>query len=465
MRACSIVIKDHVNCMVTGLDPKTVRKMEKHLTFDVPGAFHMPAFKLGRWNGKVSLFENGWTFTNLLDEDALDIIGTAGYDIDIVDQRRDQVPDPEPIRDDEFAHLEGAPVLRDYQVHAVNLALRSPSGVFRMATGAGKSYVCAAISKRFMPLGRVLVIVPSIDLVTQTADSFRTLGISDVGEFYGSEKVISGVTITTWQSLDNFPEIAEGVVCVICDEAHKGKASVLMNLLCSAGKNIPRRYGFTGTLPDNDLDRAKVLAALGPVLFEKSTWELQQSGVLAASNINVIQTLENRPKGEKLDYDVEYRQLTHDPKRLQWLAELITDASASGNTFVLVKNIETGRLLERLLPGSVFLSGGTKKKARKQHYDSFGELDGKIVIATKGIASTGIDIPRIFNLFLFEAGKNFIEILQSVGRGLRKADDKDTVEIYDVCSDMKFSKRHMRQRMKYYDDQRLRYVHLKVDYR
>ena len=110
---------------------------------------HMPAFKLGRWNGKVSLFENGWTFTNLLDEDALDIIGTAGYDIDIVDQRRDQVPDPEPIRDDEFAHLEGAPVLRDYQVHAVNLALRSPSGVFRMATGAGKSYVCAAISKRF----------------------------------------------------------------------------------------------------------------------------------------------------------------------------------------------------------------------------------------------------------------------------------------------------------------------------
>lgn len=467
MKTCRIVIKDQVNCLIQGLSTTTAKKLEKRFTFTVPGAYHMPSYQLGRWNGKVKLFNDGWFYVNLLDSDVLDLIQEDGYELDVIDERQDFVPDPQPIAEDSFSHLEGAPMLREYQVAAANMAFSLTCGIFKMATGAGKSYVCAAVSRGFSEYGRVVVVVPSVDLVSQTAASFRALGIVPCGEFCGSVKAVERVTITTWQSLDNFPELLEGASCIIVDETHRVKASVLGEIMTGPGAKAPRRFGFTGTLPDDDLDRARVLAAMGPVVFEKTTWELQTSGVLAKSHINIVQTKDGLPRGQDAyEYDVEYKRLTHDKDRLRWVAEMISEASESGNTMVLVKNVETGRRLAELLGDkAVFVSGSTKNKTRKQEYDSMSSADGKILVCTKGIASTGIDIPRIFNLFLFEAGKNFIEVIQSIGRGLRRVEgDKESVEIYDVCSDSKYSARHMRERKKYYDDAKFRYTHLKVTY-
>lgn len=224
---CTISLKDEVNCLVTGISKDVGAKLKKLLTFVVPGSFHMPAYKLGKWDGKVSLFTDGWTFTNLIDDDFLAIIEDAGYEIEFKDERESVGMQCDPISDTEFSDLPGSPVLRDYQVAAVNTALSLRSGIFRMATGAGKSYVCAAVARRMMAHGRVAVIVPSISLVMQTADSFRALGITDVGEFSGVEKRVANVTITTWQSLANFPEILEGVVCVIADECFAAGTMIL----------------------------------------------------------------------------------------------------------------------------------------------------------------------------------------------------------------------------------------------
>jgi superfamily II DNA or RNA helicase len=91
-------------------------------------------------------------------------------------------------------------------------------------------------------------------------------------------------------------------------------------------------------------------------------------------------------------------------------------------------------------------------------------MSDRVLICTKGIASTGIDIPRIFNLVLLEAGKSFTEVVQSIGRGLRRAEDKDHVEIYDICADTKHSKRHLSARKKYYKDARYPFTVLKVPY-
>lgn len=467
MSACTITIKDEVNCLITGLGTRTLSRIEKRFTYTVPGAYHMPSFQLGKWNGKVKLFTNGWFFVNLLDEGVLDMIQNDGYEIVVEDEREHTVPDPPPITESAFSHLPEAPVLREYQVAAVNMAFGLSSGIFKMATGAGKSFVCAAIASGFARHGRVVVIVPSVDLVTQTAASFRLLGIDPCGEFNGAVKSVEDVTITTWQSLDNYPEILEGVACVIVDEAHRSKAATLQSIMCGPAAKAPRRFGFTGTLPEDDLDRDRVVSALGQVVFEKDTWELQRDGVLAKSHINIIQTKDGLPKGdEALEYDDEYKRLTHSPDRLKWVSELILQASETGNTMVLVKNVETGKRIAELIGDkAVFLSGSTKNKTRKLEYDSMKSSEGKILVCTKGIASTGIDIPRIFNLFLFEAGKNFIEVIQSVGRGLRKIKgEKESVEIYDVCSDSKYSARHMRERRRYYDDAKFMYDILKVSY-
>jgi superfamily II DNA or RNA helicase len=53
---------------------------------------------------------------------------------------------------------------------------------------------------------------------------------------------------------------------------------------------------------------------------------------------------------------------------------------------------------------------------------------------------------------LVEPGKSFVRVIQSIGRGIRKAKDKDFVQIWDVTSSCKFSKRHLAKRKAYYKD-------------
>jgi superfamily II DNA or RNA helicase len=104
------------------------------------------------------------------------------------------------------------------------------------------------------------------------------------------------------------------------------------------------------------------------------------------------------------------------------------------------------------IPNAVFVSGSTKATDRKDEYDAIATNDGRIIIATYGVAAVGINIPRIFNLVLLEPGKSFTRVIQSIGRGIRKAEDKDFVNIYDITSTCKFSKRHLTKRKAYYTE-------------
>src|SRR5579875_370881 len=87
MDTCTIIIRDYVNVRFDGIDPLTRRKINDALKFMVPHARHTPAYKLKRWDGKVSFSTlGGATYINLLDR-VLPIIIDAGYDIEIDDQR------------------------------------------------------------------------------------------------------------------------------------------------------------------------------------------------------------------------------------------------------------------------------------------------------------------------------------------------------------------------------------------
>jgi superfamily II DNA or RNA helicase len=80
------------------------------------------------------------------------------------------------------------------------------------------------------------------------------------------------------------------------------------------------------------------------------------------------------------------------------------------------------------------------------------------------LASTGLNIKRIFNLFLIDAAKSYIQVIQSIGRGLRKAFDKGKVRVYDVHCDFKFAKKHAKARKKHYKAKGYGYVTRSVDY-
>ncbi len=106
-----------------------------------------------------------------------------------------------------------------------------------------------------------------------------------------------------------------------------------------------------------------------------------------------------------------------------------------------------------------------KSKDRKDEYDEVADATGKIIVATYGVAAVGINIPRIFNLVLFEPGKSFVRVIQSIGRGIRKAQDKDSVQIWDITSSAKFSKRHLTERKKFYREAKYPFHIEKVNYK
>ena len=131
---------------------------------------------------------------------------------------------------------------------------------------------------------------------------------------------------------------------------------------------------------------------------------------------------------------------------------------------MLVNRIDTGNFLIENLDEAVFISGQVKTKDRKEEYKDHAVNDKKITVATYGVAAVGINIPRIFNLVLLEPGKSFVRVIQSIGRGIRKAEDKDFVQIWDITSTCKYAKRHLTERKKFYKEAKYPFTLEKIEW-
>lgn len=452
MKKCNITVRDEVFCNITGLEPQDHEFLDHKFALMVEGAFFMPLYKLGRWDGKVRFFDKaGKIYTRLL-PDVLPYLESWGYDINLNDLRGPTQLVTQRIDEDYFINRTEIKVkLRPYQVDAVNSCLDAQSGFIIAATGSGKTWMVAALAD-VMAVNeiRTVVIVPSDDLVKQTAATFR-LGGLDVGIYSGSTKDIYHMTVVaTWQSLQNNPSLMNEFQCVVVDEAHGAKAKVVGDLINAHGKHIAYRFGFTGTMPKPPIDQMTLKGSIGEELFSITAAELMKMGYLAQLEIEPVE-IEDDVDEDFPDYSSEKSFLNKSPSRLDFLADLIiAKAERYGNTLVLVNSVKQGQQLQKLIKDSVFLYGADDTDVRAEWYSMFEKRDDLIVIATFGIASTGISIDRIFCEVMVDAGKAFIRCIQSIGRGLRLGHDKDRVHLVDVHSKLKWSKKHFRERKKYY---------------
>jgi superfamily II DNA or RNA helicase len=221
------------------------------------------------------------------------------------------------------------------------------------------------------------------------------------------------------------------------------------------------RWGLTGTIPKEEYEVESICSVLGPVVNKVSAHELQEAGVLSNCHVNVLQLYDYK---EFKAYADELTYLVSSKDRVAYLATILTAISTTGNTLILVGRIDTGKQLAALIPDSVFISGAVKTKDRKDEYDEVKTQDNKVIIATYGVAAVGINIPRIFNLVLLEPGKSFVRVIQSIGRGIRKADDKDFVQIWDITSTCKFAKRHLTERKKFYREAKYPFTLDKIEW-
>lgn len=480
----TLEILDEVNVRFHRLDSGTMKRCSDKLAFFKQGYFHTPKFKMGRWDGRIRLFDarTGQTFLNLLDAVLPEV--EANYDLEVIDRRQDYstlIDQIDFIGPDYFSEytifdrttgVEGPLILRDYQLGAINGCIKAGSGTFEIGTGGGKSLTCAALSKMFSRIGDVVVIVPNIDLVIQTRKVFRDIGI-DCGIWYGGEKDRRTVTMSTWQSLDAWDEMFAPVRTFIVDEVQGAKGKVLNEMLAGPAAHVPFRFGCTGTLPPEELFRMQIKAVVGPPVHRITPRQLQDLGMLSEAEIHMIEMddrsnpsyvnaiggltkkVPNGMGGIKevengfAEWGQELEWMGRDPNRMQWIAEFIRSVTEqNGSTLVLVERKEFHKRLAELLPEALAITGDDDpKKVRTPAWEKFKAQTHGIMICTAGIGAVGIDAPAIRNMVPIELGKSTIKVMQAFGRGVRP-DVGKILMVYDIYGNAKMSRNHARERGK-----------------
>jgi superfamily II DNA or RNA helicase len=483
---CKLIIKDEVNIKIDGLPLEARRKLVSTFKYEDPTARYRPAYKLGRWDGSVSLFGLGGAGYLSQLEKIIEVLDKFNIQIQDIEDHREKIDLNFSTVSEDFwgektwpdgHRFAGEKIrLRDDQVEVVNKFLENPQCIQEIATGFGKTITTATLSKICEKYGRTITIVPNKSLVEQTEEDFRNVDL-DVGVYYGDRKELGRThTICTWQSLNildkksknqeqdilTLAEFLDGVKTVIVDEVHMAKADVLKKLLTQNLNNATIRWGLTGTIPKEPYENEQIFASLGPVIHKVSAHELQEKGVLSNCHVNIIQLVDLL---EFKSYADELKFLVTDKSRMLYISEMIQKISLNGNTLVLVNRIDSGKLLTENLENSVFISGDVKTKERKEEYDDVKTSDNKIIVATYGVAAVGINIPRIFNLVLLEPGKSFVRVIQSIGRGIRRAEDKDFVQIWDLTSTCKYAKKHLTERKKFYKEAKYPFQIEKIDWK
>jgi superfamily II DNA or RNA helicase len=485
-----IKILDEVNCIVMGLNDSDNKFLKDEYSPLAEGYFFSKKYKLGVWDGRISFYSKGGkTYVKLLDE-IVPILKKRGYKLNLLDNREIYELDVPFIDKDYFSNVDME--LGVHQVDAVNSIIRNNGGIVLAATGAGKSVINAALADVYnKKYGfKVIIIVPNSDLISQGVDDFLNLDL-DVGEYSGDKKDLDHpIVISTWQALQNNPQIMGMFSMAIVDECHGTKGNVLKDIMNNHGSHLMIRVGVTGTLPKAAVDALSVKITLGVPQYVVTAKQLMDSGWLAQMDISILELVEDMHREYEAwkiefpdeakdtsyikflehmfpDYDVEKKYLNSNFDRLDYLQQLveINRSMDKGNSLILVNSVAAGQKLAKSIEGSHFVYGMDKKAFRKTVYQLFKEGDDIVVIATSQLASTGLNIPRIFYLYLVDIGKSYIRVIQSIGRGLRKAHDKNYVKVFDISSNLKYSKQHQTKRIAHYKEAQYPYEKIKINYK
>jgi superfamily II DNA or RNA helicase len=270
----------------------------------------------------------------------------------------------------------------------------------------------------------------------------------------------------------NHTYFANGAVVSNC---HGVKGKVLGDLLCGPGAHVPFRFGVTGTLPSDELSRNQIQAAIGPHIFDLPSWELQALGELAESHINMVALRDSRnddfliASQDHEDWLDEVKWLAGCSERINFIAGFVREIAKSGNTLVLTQYRVMGDVLAEAL-GTTYIDGRMKSDKRVERYKEIDRQNNQIDVASLGVASTGIDIPRLYNIVFVEPGRAMIKTMQAIGRGLRISSGSDGMEaktlftLWDIHGDAGFAESHATERKRLYKKAKHKIETLEVDY-
>lgn len=491
----TVTKKDEVYLNIES-DPSIASELNDYFTFDVPGARFMPTYKAKMWDGKARLF-NMWTkelYVGLLPY-LREFAARSDYEMDV---NMDPIGDPVDIDYlEEFAESlnltsQGSPIqAREYQIDAVKYAIRIGRTLLLSPTASGKSLIIYLLLRYHQQFNRKqLVIVPTTSLVEQMYGDFADYSHEDdtwhvannCSKIYaGFEKSNqSNIVISTWQSIYKLPKkFFDEFDVIYGDEAHLFKAKSLTSIFNKCTKT-KFRIGTTGTLDGTKTHKLILEGLFGKVHRVITTKELMDNKDLAELKITCLlldYTDETKKAVKGHTYQEEMDWLVKNHKRNVVIRNL--SVTQKGNTLVLFQFVEKhGDVLYQMIKEKAgtsrkvfFVYGGTDTAQREQIRSITEKETDAIIVASYGTFSTGINIRNLHNVVFASPSKSRIRNLQSIGRGLRKGNQKERCNLFDIGDDLSWKSKknytlnHMVERVKIYNEEGFNYkiVRLPID--
>ena len=464
------------------------KELSEHFSFEVPGAKFMPQYKNRVWDGKIRLYSpgTGEIYVGLFDY-LCEYLEEKGYEYSIKDSKFYGIPNDEeeyvtPESTASFVRSLGLPFkIRDYQLRALFTAIKQHRKLLLSPTGSGKSLIIYTLVRWHLQHNRnVLIIVPTTSLVSQLTQDFKDYGWA--ADHYvhkimgGTEKYSDApVVISTWQSIYKEPrKFFERFDVIIGDEAHLYKAKSLTGILqkCHDAKY---RVGLTGTLDGMHTHQLVLEGLFGRCDRVTSTADLMKKGQLTPLKVKVLLLKHGHVPFDSYQQEMDY--IVSHPKRNKFICNLANDLE--GNTLILFNYIEKhGDPLWDLLNNKVergrkifFIHGGVDAVEREEARKICESEKNAIILASYGTFSTGINIRNLHNVIFASPSKSRVRNLQSIGRVLRKGENKAQAVLYDLADDCSrgnrhnYTLRHLIERMKIYDEEKFDYEVTKVNLR
>jgi superfamily II DNA or RNA helicase len=447
-------------------------ELSKHFEFEVPGAKFSPAYRNKVWDGRIRLFNamTGMIYAGLLPH-IVKFCATRDYECEVDAQLK---PD-ESVQDtagyDLAKEFDTIYEPRDYQNNAIVHALKNNRSLLLSPTASGKSLIIYLLSRFHAEQGRrVLIVVPTISLVTQMATDFVEY---NKNRYINIHKIMGGVeknidaeyTITTWQSV--FKEKKDWFSkfdMVVIDEAHLAKAKSITGIM-EKMPDCKYRYGLTGTLDGTQTHKLVLEGLFGAVFDVVKTKTLIDDKTLAEFKIKSVvlsypDTIRKANTGktyqEEIDWIVRNESRNSFIRNLAW--------SLPGNTLILFQFVEKhGKVLHPILAREDktihFVHGEVQAQDRENVRHITETTDNNIILASYGTFSTGINIRRLDNIIFASPSKGKIRNLQSIGRVLRKGNGKEKAALYDIVDDLQWKNKknfavlHFLERVKIYTEE------------
>jgi len=380
---------------------------------------------------------------------------------------------------DKPMHKDFAFDLREYQEEVIDKAMRLGRGTCVLGTGAGKTFTTAALIENYFRYSpdpdtfKCIMLVPDLGLVQQTYEEFINCGTTyKLTKWTGKTKpdftanvIIANIGIIQSRFEDN--DWIKHIDLLVVDECHKITSGNKISKIVKKIKT-PNKYGFTGTLPEKQIDKWSIIGKLGPVIYEKSSYELRMEDYLANVNVKVLKlNYKDKIRYETQDrYREELNFIYESFDRNTFLSKLV--GKLPNNTLILVNHIKHGEALmnylSTLADKQVYFIRGEVDVEEREKIKGIMERECNVIcVAISAIFSTGVNIKNLHNIVFAAGGKSFVRTVQSIGRGLRKHDSKSKLVIIDICDNLPYGIKHNEKRKEIYESEKIRYTESTVN--